>query len=244
VILALETAVEVGGVALLEGPELIAEQVIGPGQRQAAAVLVAVDQLLRETGRRLDQIELIALSVGPGSFTGLRIGLATALGLAFDSTLRIAPVSTLAALSLHGGQAEPLAVLLDARRGQVYAGLYAPGGRALRPDAVDDVERWLGNLPAAATPLHLLGSGAQRYRERIAAVLGGRARFLPPELGVPRAASVGALGQRIAAAGGALAPAEVELRYLRASDARPQARPRSFGPERGLAGQPRDKRIP
>src|SRR3989338_4556744 len=118
-ILALETAVERGGVALLDDEIVLGERELGLGRGQAAEVLVQLDVLLRETERALDEVDLIALSAGPGSFTGLRVGLATALGLAFGTGLRIAPVSTLAALALHAGDAPCSAPLLDARKGQV-----------------------------------------------------------------------------------------------------------------------------
>jgi tRNA threonylcarbamoyladenosine biosynthesis protein TsaB len=231
-ILALETAVEHGGVALLEGETLLGERELGAGQGQAGAVLAQLDALLREQGRALEDVGLIALSIGPGSFTGLRVGLATALGLAFGADLRIAPVPTLAALSLHAGDAACSAPLLDARRGQVYAGLYAPGARALRADCVCDPLEWPASLPAAG-PIHFLGPGAELHREPIARALGPRAVFLSAELGRPRAASVGRLGARIAQQGGALPVDRVELRYLRPPDAKPP----------GVAGHASGERI-
>jgi len=217
-ILALETAVECGGVALLEGECLLGERPLAAGQGQAGGVLVALDELLRERRCELEDVELIALSIGPGSFTGLRVGLATALGLAFGQDLRIAPVSTLAALSLHAGPG-PCAALLDARKGQVYAGLYAGEGRALVPDRVCDPLAWIGDLPPAE-PVQLLGPGAALYRESLSRVLGPRAVFLHEAVGRPRAASVGRLGARIAAAGGALPSEQIALNYLRPPDAR------------------------
>lgn len=230
--IALETAVEHGGVALLEGEALLGERPLGAGQGQAAGVLVALDELLHAHGRVLEQVELIALSIGPGSFTGLRVGLATALGLAFGTGLRIAPVSTLAALSLHAGPGL-CAPLLDARKGQVYAGLYAGEGRELAPDRVCDPLEWIAGLPPGE-PVQLLGPGAELHREPITRALGSRARFLSAEAGRPRAASVGHLGARIAAAGGALPADRVELRYLRPPDARLP----------GLAGHVSGERIP
>ena len=205
--------------ALLEGEALLGERELGAGQGQAGAVLVQLDALLREHGRALEEIRLIALSVGPGSFTGLRVGLATALGLAFGTELRVAPVSTLAALSLHAGDAVCSAPLLDARKGQVYAGLYAPGARELQADRVCDLPEWLAALPHGG-PIHLLGPGAELHREAITRALGARSVFLSEALGRPRAASVGRLGARIAARGGALPVDAVELRYLRPPDAR------------------------
>ena len=232
-ILALETATEAGGVALLDGSDPIAECATGPGPPQAGSLLRAIDELLAESGLALEQVDLIALSVGPGSFTGLRVGLATALGLSFGQPLKIAPVSTLAALSLHAGNRLRIAPVLDARKSQIYAGLYARDAVPVFPDRLADPDEWAESLRGSGR-VHLLGSGADLYRERFAAALGADAEFLPESRGRPRAVSVGRLGGRIARRGAALLPEQVRLRYLRAADAKlPDA-----------AGQARGEAIP
>ena len=137
-IVALESATDVGGVALLHGTRVIGERRVDEHQRHAAALLAELDALLAESGELLESYELIALSVGPGSFTGLRVGLALALGLCFATERRIAPVSTLAALSLAAGSTSRCVPMLDARRGQVYVGLYGPGAEVLVEDRVSD----------------------------------------------------------------------------------------------------------
>ncbi len=221
-ILAFETASEIGGVALAEGGVLLGERVLGAGGRQhAAELLVALDALLAETGRSLDRVESIALSIGPGSFTGLRIGLATALGLCFGTERTIVPVPTLAALSLQAGEAGPIVPMLDARRGQVYTGIYAPGGVALCEDAVLDPLPWLEQLRAleGGDPVTLLGPGARLYQNEIRTVLGARARLLDAEAGELRARSVARLGEPLLREGAALPPGKVALCYLRPAEA-------------------------
>jgi tRNA threonylcarbamoyladenosine biosynthesis protein TsaB len=217
-LLAIETATEVGGVALLEEDRLLAEVMLGEGTSFNAALMPAVDHLLATCGRSLETVTSIALSVGPGSFTGLRGGLATALGLSFGTDREIVPVPTLAALSLHAGDAQMIAPLLDARKGQVYAGLYGPEGQVLDPDCVSDPIPWLESLPPSGE-VHLLGPGARLYRNEIRSVLGDRARFLPGMAGWPRAGTVGLLGGILGRKGAALPPAKVELRYLRLAEA-------------------------
>jgi tRNA threonylcarbamoyladenosine biosynthesis protein TsaB len=217
-LLALETSAARGSLALFEGERLLGEIELDTAERHAASLLVALDRLLAQCGHARAEIARIALSIGPGSFTGLRIGLATALGLTFGSERTLVPVPTLAALAFQAGGDGWVAPLVDARRGEVYAGLYDAGGEALVADSCSPLDAFLARLPAGA-PLVLLGSGAVLYRARLEAALGARARFLPEAAGALRAASVGRLGLRLAAAGGAVAPEKVELRYLRRAEA-------------------------
>jgi tRNA threonylcarbamoyladenosine biosynthesis protein TsaB len=217
VLLALETSAERGGVALFEGGELLGEADVPERERHAASLLVCLDGLLARVGRRLDEVDRIALAIGPGSFTGLRIGLASALGLAFGTRRTLVPVPTLAALAFQAETPGLCAPLLDARRGEVYAGLYDSALNPQLPDACASVSDWVGSLPPGG-PIALVGSGARLYRRALEAALGERARFLDG-VGELRARSVGALGHRLSAAGADLPPERVELRYLRRAEA-------------------------
>jgi tRNA threonylcarbamoyladenosine biosynthesis protein TsaB len=217
-LLAIETATDAGGAALLAGERLVGERRLGPAERHAGALLPAIDALLGEHGWSLGWLDAIALSVGPGSFTGLRVGLATALGLCFDSALPIVPVPTLAALSLAAAPAARIAPWLDARRGQVYAGWYGPAGAPLGEDRVGDPGECLALLPGDAT-IAFLGSGALRYAGEIRSALGPRALLLPAEAGEPSPGHVGRLGLRLLEAGRACDPRQVRLRYLRPAEA-------------------------
>jgi tRNA threonylcarbamoyladenosine biosynthesis protein TsaB len=217
-LLALETAAGAASAALYRAGELRGEERI-PRERSAAAELLpAIDRLLRAAGIGPAELRAFAVSIGPGSFTGLRIGLATALGLAFGTKRRLVPVPTLAALSLQAEGESLVAPLVDARRGEVYAGLYDASQNPELPDACSSLADWLPLLPSHA-PIAFLGSGAQLYRAALAAGLGERARFLPAERGVLKARSVGALGHRLVLAGADLPPEQVELRYLRRAEA-------------------------
>jgi tRNA threonylcarbamoyladenosine biosynthesis protein TsaB len=217
-LLALETAAEVGGAALINRGRVRAEITLGPGTSYNAALLPAIDRALEACAASLDEVSEIALSVGPGSFTGLRVGLATALGLCFGTDRRIVPVPTLAALSLHAGECPRIAPMLDARKGQVYAGLYGPSATVLLEDCVADPLPWLESLRGRGE-IYFLGPGAELYRNEIETVLGSEARLIAGPSGWPRAATVGCLGERLRAQGAARIPQEVELRYLRKAEA-------------------------
>ncbi len=217
-LLALDTSGERGSVALFAGEALLGELSLDEGERHAASLLVCVERLLVEQSASLDAVDRIALTIGPGSFTGLRIGLATALGLTFGTDRRLVPVPTLAALATQAGVDGPIAPILDARRGEIYAGLYAADGRERVADSCSSVPGFVSRLPRAGE-IAFLGSGVALHRAEIAERLGARAVFLPEAAGCLRASSVGRLGLRLAVAGHAVAPERVELRYLRRAEA-------------------------
>lgn len=217
-LLALETSAERGSVALFDAGRLLGEVWLDARERHAASLLVCLDRLLAERNRKLDDVDRIALAIGPGSFTGLRIGLATALGLAFGTARRLVPVPTLAALATQANVDVPIAAVLDARRGEVYAGLYRANGESLAEDSCCTIDDFLARLPENGE-VAFLGDGVAAHRQAIASRLGERARFLPVESARFGAASVGWLGLRLDSAGLSLAPERVELRYLRRAEA-------------------------
>jgi tRNA threonylcarbamoyladenosine biosynthesis protein TsaB len=125
-VLAVDTATEACSVALLSGEELIGRSAEG-GLSHAQQILGMVDAVLAEAQVSLSMLDGIAASIGPGAFTGVRISVAVAQGLAFGAGLRVAPVSTLEALAfqvMRSGAAQALACL-DARMGEVYWGCFA-----------------------------------------------------------------------------------------------------------------------
>src|SRR6202789_2001002 len=127
-VLALDTATEACSVALLSGDELIGRSAEG-GLSHAQQILGMVEAILAEAQVSLSMLDGIAASIGPGAFTGVRITVAVAQGLAFGAGLRVAPVTTLEALALQAlqgspGAAGPVLACLDARMGEVYWGCF------------------------------------------------------------------------------------------------------------------------
>ncbi len=190
--LAFDTATGVATCALVRDEEVLGERVT-----RAVDVLADADELLRAAGCGPADLDLLAVGVGPGSFTGVRIGLAAARGLALALDLPVAGVSTLSALAAGAPDAVPV---IDARRREVFA-LVDGEPRCLAPGALE--------VEPGAT---YVGDGAVRYRETIEA--GGA--IVPPdgsELHLPRAR----FHARLAGSPG---PAElVEPIYLRVPDA-------------------------
>ncbi len=156
-LLAVETATRTASAALLRGERLLAEVSGASAENHSAELLVLIDAVLRRAGVFLAAVDVFALAIGPGSFTGLRVGLATVKGLAFGTGKLVVPVSTLAALTqVVEAPSSAVAVALDARRGDVYAAVYALDGTESVPEAIYAPRELLACAPR---PLLLIGDG-------------------------------------------------------------------------------------
>lgn len=216
VYLALETATALGSAAL-GGPDGLEGEVVVGGRRQGAALTPAVLNLLRQTGRRFDDLAGIVLADGPGSFTGLRIGFATAQGFLREyphMELRLAPSLMAAAWIGSRFTNGPVAALYDALRGEVFAAVYrfVPTGFAtvLPPTLTTVAALRISGVQAAIA----VGDGATAYRDEVSHWT-ARAPVGPP-WGGPRAA---ALLELLAVPGATAridAPFEAEPDYGRA----------------------------
>jgi tRNA threonylcarbamoyladenosine biosynthesis protein TsaB len=218
-ILALETATSSVSAALLRGEQLIAEECGERGRSAAELLLPCVDTVLRKADLSLGDIEAFAVSVGPGSFTSLRVGIATVKGLAFESGCPVAPVRTLAALALAAGPgSEPVVTMLDARRGEIYAGAWKQNGSAphsVLPEGVYTPDQVVASLSGAC---RLAGEGALLFHDALADGLGPDAEILP-ELEGPSARHIGVLGSQMLDLGLGVDPADLTPHYVRRADA-------------------------
>ena len=189
-VLSLDTTTRAGSAALVDDgrvrAELIGKESLTHGQRLPADLM----RLLDGQGMSIADLGLLAVAAGPGSFTGLRVGISAMQGLAFATDLEIVPVSALDALARAGADGDtPVAAWMDAQRGQVYAALYSPKG-AVQIDAsslppeetLDDWSR--RGFPGVVT---FVGDGALRYAEIIRRRLGSSATVasqVPPLAGI------------------------------------------------------------
>lgn len=218
-ILACDTTTSVNTVALLEGQRVLAETYVDCGRRHAEGLLETVEWVLRETGLTLEAVNALAVSVGPGSFTGVRVGVATWKGLALARGLPLMGVPTLAAMTRLGAfQNGVVCPMLDAKMGEVFGAAYVfEGGhrRRMREDRVGPVESLLEGLPPGTV---FVGEGALLYRDRIVAGLEGAA-FGPELHAFPRASAVGMEARELYAQGARADASEVTPVYLRKSQA-------------------------
>ena len=233
-LLALESATPALSVALLRGDELI-DEVCAPLGPAAETLLPAIDTLLGRTGVETQALEAFAVSIGPGSFTSLRVGIATAKGLAFGTDRPVAPVSTLAALALAAGPTEAAIVpMLDARRGEVYAAAYAGGSQheTIIEPGVYTPDELCARL---VTPCILIGEAVALCGAAIRAQLGDDVTLLPSPQGDPRARHVGALGAEMLERGEAVDAASLSANYLRRAEAEAKRVGEPFEPAPGFS---------
>jgi tRNA threonylcarbamoyladenosine biosynthesis protein TsaB len=233
-VLGIDAATPAGGVALasVEG-RLLAQVWRAEASPIARFLMPDVDRLMRETGARADEIKAVAVTHGPGAFTGLRLGLAVAKTLAHGWTIPVYPYSTLATIARRWPMPGSLVgVLLDARRGELYSGLYriAEGAAplALRAECVETLQGFVTAMASELvdSTLYLTGSGALKHRAALEGALGPRARWIEAPWEGPAAdvvAMAGAIDLREGRPG--VDALNVEPLYLRASDAERRLKP-------------------
>jgi len=215
-ILALDTSALTATAAILDGDTLICEESVTTKLTHSQTIMPMVDELLCKASLDIDDIDLFACSVGPGSFTGLRIGIGTIKGLSYGADKKAVGVSTLLALSYNVPFPDMLICpIMDARRNQLYNALYRfEGGKAVLIEAPRalGIEELLNSLNEKTV---FVGDGVMRYRDIIKEKMGDKAIFAPPNLCLGHASSV-ALAARYEEA---VTASELTAVYLR----KPQA---------------------
>ena len=213
-ILAVDTTHEYGSLALMRGAETLEERELHAPAGFAHVLYPHLADLLARNGVPAAQVDCFAAASGPGSFTGVRIGLACVKGLAEALARPAVAVSNLQALACFGSR--PLrAVVLDARRGEIYGAVYDQAARLVTPETVAPLERWLAELPAG--DLEFVSPDFEPFR----AALAGTRFAEAPVITAPRAlaAAVGCLAAARFEAGEAQDPAALDANYVRRSDA-------------------------
>ena len=238
-ILAIESAALTASAAILDESLLIAETTLNTKLTHSQTLLPMIARLFETSGLAQEEIDAIAVSAGPGSFTGLRIGAATAKGLGMAWEKPLIPVPTLDAMA-YGlfGCRFLLCPIMDARRNQVYNGLYRfdgagrfetiTGARAL------GMEELTEELKDRGETVVFLGDGVPVFRTMIEEKLPGLALLAPPQAARSRAGAVGALGLELLKQGQTRTAAAFAPFYLRISQAE-RERARKLAAESGEA---------
>ncbi len=221
-LLAIESATPRGSVALVRGDGTAAERLLDGGSRMSESFLGAVDGLLRAPDSGGGSVTHVAVSAGPGSFTGLRVGMAAAKGFCFGWGVPLLPVSTLEALAWRFRRdGVTICPIQDARKGELYSATFRFEGDA-RVRISPDCAIAPGDLADALSegPILFCGDGVAPFREFLSGRLGDRALFPPVGDELPSASAVGGLALELLRAGVPLPdPATVVPAYARVPEA-------------------------
>jgi tRNA threonylcarbamoyladenosine biosynthesis protein TsaB len=214
-LLAIETSTKQLGVAVADGERVLASYEVLADYPHAVELPGAVTRVLEGARTTLAKLDGIVIDIGPGSFTGLRIGLAFVKALAFGSKRPVVAVSSLDVLAAQVPFAPGLVCpLLDARQNNVYAALYQmdAGAPVKRSDYfLGPLADWLPKVTSAAL---FLGDGCALYHDRLVSELGDKARFAPQDAWLPRVATLCRLGAARLAKGQFDGPAALVPLYL------------------------------
>jgi tRNA threonylcarbamoyladenosine biosynthesis protein TsaB len=191
-ILAIDTSTPVGSIAIVEGALLKAQHILNISATHNQRLLPGIDRILRDADWTVNDLDGLAVSLGPGSFTGLRIGLSVVKGLAWATGKPLAGVPTLDALAANVPLVPyPIYPVLDARKGEIYTALYRIGDEqvpvrltpylAIKPEKLADL---------ISEETLMLGDALLRYGDYFTNKLGDRLLLVPPHLNVVHASSV------------------------------------------------------
>lgn len=197
-VLAIESATNVAALAIVEENAVIAEAILNTGKTHSQRLMPMLARLLKEAELELDDLDGIVVSGGPGSFTGLRIGMATAKGLAYASEKPLITVSTLDSLAYNlKGYPHLICPILNARRNEVYSAVYRDAGEDLEMVMAYSAlspEELVRQLLPMEEPVIFLGDGVPVFGEFLQEKLGSRAQLATIFASLPKAAVLGWLG--------------------------------------------------
>ena len=232
-ILAVDTSTMAGSIALVEKSVQKGEVNLYCHLTHSKRLMPSIDFLLENLGITLEQIDALGVAVGPGSFTGLRIGISTVKGLASARGMTICPVSTLEAMSFKVRHYNKVVYpMVDAGRGEVYTGKYQVAGdtiKRLSPDLVIFPERFLAEIDSWDAVFY--GDGTISYQELINKFSRGRAFIAPDNLFLAEAIAL--IAERKLASGNTVTPGQLIPYYIRPSDAELKKLARGFTTGKG-----------
>lgn len=221
-ILALETSAKAVSAAVTEDGKVLASGYQDTGLTHSRTLMPIVEGILKNTGLTMADIGAVAVAAGPGSFTGIRIGVSAAKGLAFAADKPAIGVSTLAAMARNAAFAGGLIVCsMDARRNQIYNALFeAKDGSLTRltPDRAIGLAELAEELRSDSRPKTVVGDGARLCQGSLLEA-GVSCRLAPAHLVMQSAVSVALEAEALAVAGGLVSPQALEPVYLRPAQA-------------------------
>jgi tRNA threonylcarbamoyladenosine biosynthesis protein TsaB len=219
-VLGVDTSTMTVGIGIVDEDEVLVEVKFSVKITYSEILLSCIDQALKNIGLKIEDMDGFAISIGPGSFTGLRIGLSTLKGLCFATGKPLASVPSLDALAYLALYCQyPVVTMLDAKKNQVYAAIYETKDGELKRQTdflVEDVEDLAKRISQKSL---FVGPGAKVYQKEVIELLKDKAYFSLTEQSLPSGAMVAFLGLKKLILGQVEDIAELEPLYLRKSEA-------------------------
>ncbi len=219
-ILAIETSSLKLSVAVAENYKIMASLSSKSERGHCAYLIPLLDKLLKKANLPLNKIDILAINLGPGSFTGLRIGVSTIKGLASAIKKKIVGVSGLDVLAHNalGEKEDFVCPIIDAKKNKIYAALYQKNGNGFKKYSGDLLIPIQDLLKIINKPTLFLGDGIRIYREEISRKLGAKARFADGKLWYPQAKIVARLAEKLAKKKKFINPLDLVPLYLHKRD--------------------------
>jgi len=219
-VLGIDTSTTTGGVALVSETQLIANYQLDVTVTHSARLFPALYAVLHDAQLTLDKLDGIAVALGPGSFTGLRIGIAAAKSLAYLNKIPLVGIPTLDALAFPLNQSNQLVcAILDALRGEIYTALYQTSNGRIEKVIEDTITTIPELVKQITQPCIFTGNGIVKHQSELKSNLAGEALFAPMNLQVVLPSSIAVLGIDKLAHGVSDDPLKLEPRYLRRPEA-------------------------
>jgi tRNA threonylcarbamoyladenosine biosynthesis protein TsaB len=217
-VLAIETSGHVGSIALAEGDAVFVEEQFPHGLKHAAEIVPMIDRLCRSRNWSPKEIEQLYVSVGPGSFTGLRIGITLAKTLALATGVKLVAVPSVRVLAQNApAEADHLIIVLDAKRDQIFTARFEREGAEWREREPAHLDSLTAMIERSPKPIYLLGEGIP-YHEKFVPRDDG-VLITPAELWRARAGAVAKIGAEMAAGGEFADPDRLTPLYIRKPEA-------------------------
>ncbi len=215
-VLGIDTSGKLSSAALITGEKVLSEHFLPPGVTPSQGLLSAIDELLQAAACNPSQLDLIALAIGPGSFTSLRVGVSIVKGLAWVHNKPVVGINTLDALAQRSaGCPDLICPLLNAQQGQVYTALYRWQDKKLLKLSEDLLISPADLAAMIGERVYFLGAGLAVYQEQLQTALGELADFADSEFYYPQGAVIARLGSRRFKLGQATSPLALTPYYIR-----------------------------
>jgi tRNA threonylcarbamoyladenosine biosynthesis protein TsaB len=199
-VLAIDTSNQILSVAIVVDQKIVAEYTTNVSRNHSVRLMPAIETIMQEANMDPKELEKIVVAIGPGSYTGVRIGVTTAKTFGYSLNIPVVPISSLELVAYNGLYFDGyICPFFDARRGQVYTGLYKSDGDNLKLEKAEMnvlMEDFLNEIVQMNKKILFISNDMDIHREKISEIMGNLAIYAPTYLSYPRASLLGVIGEK------------------------------------------------